>query len=116
MVQQVGVHNLSARSLSYTPGLGIRVFSPIGPVQLNVGYNPYGGRPGTAYFASPVNSATSKAPLLCVTAPGETVVPIFVVGGQQVQNAASCPSTFRPALSSAFLSHLTFTLSIGTGF
>jgi outer membrane protein assembly factor BamA len=115
-VQQVGVHNLSARSLSYTPGLGIRVFSPIGPIQLNVGYNAYGGRAGTAYFASPVNSTTSKAPLLCVTAPGEPVVPIFVIGGQQVQNVAACPNTFRPALSSSFLSHLTFTLSIGTDF
>lgn len=115
-VQQVGVHNLSARNLSYTPGLGIRVFSPIGPVQLNVGYNPYGGRPGTAYFASPVNTTTTKAPLLCVTAPGETEVPVFVTGGQQVQNSAACPSSFRPALSSGFLSHLTFTLSIGTDF
>jgi outer membrane protein assembly factor BamA len=115
-VQQVGVHNLSARSLSYTPGLGIRVFSPIGPIQLNVGYNAYGGRAGTAYFASPVNSMTSKAPLLCVTAPGEPVVPIFVIEGQQVQNVAACPNTFRPALSSSFLSHLTFTLSIGTDF
>ncbi|HMA24303.1 MAG TPA: BamA/TamA family outer membrane protein, partial [Gemmatimonadaceae bacterium] len=115
-VQQVGAHNLTLSRLSYTPGLGIRVFSPIGPIQLNVGYNPYGGRPGTAYFASPVDARTNKAPLLCVTAPGETPVPIFVKNGQLVQNSADCPSTFRPALSSGFLRHLTFTLSIGTDF
>jgi hypothetical protein len=115
-VQQVGAHNLTLSRLSYTPGLGIRVFSPIGPIQLNVGYNPYGGRPGTAYFASPVDVRTNKAPLLCVTAPGETLVPIFVKNGQLVQNTADCTSTFRPALSSGFLRHLTFTLSIGTDF
>jgi len=116
-VQQVGVHNLSPGKLSYTPGLGIRVFSPIGPIQLNAGYNPYGGRPGTAYFATPVNTFTNKAPLVCVTAVGEPQVPVFVQkDGQLVQNFAACPSTFRPALSSGFLKHLTFTLSIGTDF
>jgi outer membrane protein assembly complex protein YaeT len=115
-VQQVGAHNLTPSKLSYTPGLGVRVFSPIGPIQLNAGYNPYGGRPGTAYFASPVNTVTNKAPLICVTAPGEGVVPVVLKGGALQQNVAACPSTFRPALSSGFLSHLTFTLSIGTNF
>ena len=116
-VQQVGVHNLSPGKLSYTPGLGVRVFSPIGPIQLNVGYNPYGGRPGTAYFATPVNTFTNKAPLVCVTAVGEPQVPVFKQqDGQLVQDLTACPSTFRPALSSGFLKHLTFTLSIGTDF
>jgi outer membrane protein insertion porin family/translocation and assembly module TamA len=116
-VQQVGVHNLSPGKLSYTPGLGIRIFSPIGPIQLNAGYNPYGGRPGIAYYASPVDKNTNKAPLVCVTAPGEPEVPVFIQKNRDlVQNSADCPSTFRPALSSAFLSHLTFTLSIGTNF
>jgi outer membrane protein assembly factor BamA len=116
-VQQVGVHNLSPGKLSYTPGLGIRIFSPIGPIQLNAGYNPYGGRPGIAYYASPVDKNTNKAPLVCVTAPGEPEVLVFQQkNGDLVQNSADCPSTFRPALSSAFLSHLTFTLSIGTNF
>jgi outer membrane protein assembly factor BamA len=115
-VQQVGAHNLTPSKLSYTPGLGVRVFSPIGPIQLNAGYNPYGGRPGTAYFASPVNTLTNKAPLICVTAPGEETVPVVFTGGQLKQDVAACPSTFRPALSSGFLRHLTFTLSIGTNF
>jgi len=116
-VQQVGAHNLSPRKLSYTPGLGIRVFSPIGPIQLNAGYNPYGGRPGTAYFATPVNATTNKAPLVCVTSPLEPQVPVTITStGQLIQDFAACPSTFRPALSSGFLKHLTFTLSIGTDF
>jgi outer membrane protein insertion porin family/translocation and assembly module TamA len=115
-VQQVGTHNLTPSKLSYTPGLGLRAFSPIGPIQLNVGYNPYGGRPGTAYFATPVNATTNKAPLVCVTSPEEKVVPVFITGGRLVQDFAACPSTFRPALSSGFLKHLTFTLSIGTDF
>jgi len=114
-VQQVG-HNLNPGKLSYTPGLGIRVFSPIGPIQLNAGYNPYGGRPGTAYFATPVSTTTNKAPLICVTSPGDPEVPITISGGRLEQDVAACPSTFRPTLSSGFLRHLTFTLSIGTDF
>jgi outer membrane protein assembly factor BamA len=115
-VQQVGAHNLSPGKLSYTPGLGIRVFSPIGPIQLNAGYNPYGGRAGTAYFATPVNTTTTKAPLICVTSPGDQLVPVSITGGLLKQDLTACPSTFRPALSSGFLKHLTFTLSIGTDF
>jgi hypothetical protein len=53
---------------------------------------------------------------VCVTSPEEKVVPVFITGGRLVQDFAACPSTFRPALSSGFLKHLTFTLSIGTDF
>jgi hypothetical protein len=63
-----------------------------------------------------VNATTNKAPLVCVTSPEEKVVPVFITGGRLVQDFAACPSTFRPALSSGFLKHLTFTLSIGTDF
>ncbi len=115
-VQQVGAHNLTVGSLNYTPGLGFRIFTPIGPIQLNLGYNPYGGRPGTAYFASPVNTTTTKAPLFCVTAPGEPLVPITQVNGQLVQDASACPATFAPFQSPGFFKRLTPTLSIGTAF
>jgi len=116
-VQQVGAHNLSPGKLSYTPGLGIRVFSPIGPIQLNAGYNPYGGRAGIAYFATPIDTHTNKAPLVCVTSPGDAEVPVSITKqGELVQDFAACPSTFHPKLSSGFLKHLTFTLSIGTDF
>jgi outer membrane protein assembly complex protein YaeT len=115
-VQQVGAHNLTPGSLNYTPGLGFRIFSPIGPIQLNLGYNPYGGRAGTAYFASPVNTTTSRAPLFCVTTPGETLVPITQKDGQLLQDVSACPQTFSPFQSSSFFKRLTPTLSIGTSF
>lgn len=97
-----------------TPGLGFRVFSFVGPIQLNVGYNPHRSRPGPAYFATPVGTS-SQAPLICVTGPGVTPVPVRVVGGQLEQDPVECPN-FIPAQSSNFFKHLVFTLSIGTGF
>ena len=115
-VQQVGSHSLNPGKLFYTPGLGIRLFSPVGPIQLNAGYNHYGGRAGTAYFFSPIG-VTTRAPLICVTAPGEDLVPVRVgEGGALNQNLSDCPHSFSPAQRSGFLQHLTLTLSIGTTF
>ena len=105
---------LNTQRTEITPGLGIRVFSPVGPIQLNAGYNPGKPRPGPAYFAAPVDPLTGQAPLLCVTGFGEPPVPIKI--GQSDQAAAACPATFVPARSSNFFRRLTLTLSIGTGF
>ncbi len=107
---------LNLEQLEVTPGLGIRIFSPVvGSIQINAGYNPYQNRPGPAYFAAPVDPTSSRAPLICVTAPGAPVVPVKVVAGELVQNISSCPN-FVPSRSSNFLKHFAFTLSIGTVF
>src|SRR5213078_4011174 len=68
---QTGRRSLHAEGRpEITPGLGFRIFSFVGPIQLNVGYNPHRSRPGPAYFAAPLNQTSSQAPLICVTAPG----------------------------------------------
>jgi outer membrane protein insertion porin family len=107
--------SLNIQSPSVTPGLGIRIFSPVGPIQANVGYNPYKLRAGPAYFATPVDQNSSLAPLVCVTGPGVAPLPVHVVNGQLQQDLVNCPN-FVPSKSSSFWSHLQFTLSIGTGF
>ncbi|MEO7085271.1 MAG: BamA/TamA family outer membrane protein [Gemmatimonadaceae bacterium] len=107
--------SLNLERPSVTPGLGLRIFSPVGPIQANVGYNPYRLRGGPAYFATPVDQNSTLAPLVCVTAPGVTPLPVHVVNGQLQQDIAACPN-FVPSKSSSFWSHLQFTLSIGTGF
>jgi hypothetical protein len=96
--------------------LGLRVFTPIGPIQLNAGYNPAKIRAGQAYIAPIQQNGT--APLICVTAPGAPLAPVKVdKGGNLIQNVTSdCPATFVPKNSSAFFSRFVFTFSIGTGF
>ncbi len=112
--REPGTKQLNTQRTEITPGLGVRVFSPVGPIQLNAGYNPGKPRPGPAYFAAPVDPLTGQAPLLCVTGFGQPPVPIKI--GQADQTAAACPATFVPARSSNFFRRLTLTLSIGTGF
>jgi outer membrane protein insertion porin family len=38
--------------LRITPGLGVRVASPLGPIRFDVGYNPYELEPGEVYTSN----------------------------------------------------------------
>ena len=101
-------------SILVTPGLGIRISSPVGPIQLSLGYNSHPSQPGPVYFGAPVDQA-GRAPLICVTRPGDSTVPVTIgVDGSVVQ--AKCPATFAPASPSGFFQRLTKIFSIGTSF
>jgi hypothetical protein len=103
------------KSLLVTPGLGFRIATPLGPVQLSLGYNAHQNQPGPAYFAAPVDQITGLAPLICVTPPGVKTVPATVTSsGTLIQ--ASCPATFAPARPSGFFQRLKINFSIGTSF
>lgn len=110
--------------LKWTPGIGIRVFSPVGPVQANIGYNPYPLPPGAVYFLAPVTPSRQPADytgFFCI-APNNG----FVVTGRSatsygIQAPGTCPSdrnngAFQPPSSRALLSRLTFSFSIGSDF
>src|SRR5262249_27282395 len=108
--------NINLNRLSVTPGLGLRYFSPIGPIQVNAGYNPERVRSGPAYI-TPVQP-NGTAPLVCVTAPGSPLAPVKVTkDGTIIGNVSpECPATFVPKVSSGFFSRFVVTLSIGTDF
>jgi hypothetical protein len=56
---------VSFSDIRFTPGVGLRVFTPIGPIRVDVGYNAYRRVPGPAYITDPVSGN-----LICVS-PGE---------------------------------------------
>lgn len=102
-------------SILVTPGLGFRISTPIGPIQISLGYNSHPNQQGPVYFAAPVDPRTGRAPLICVTRPGDPTVPATINSdGSLVQ--ASCPANFAPASPSAFFSRLTKNFSFGTSF
>jgi outer membrane protein assembly factor BamA len=111
-------HKASAlwlNGLKWTPGVGIRVFTPVGPFQANVGYNPF-ARPAGAIYYDQVPNAQGFAPLYCVS-PGNGIPAVRNAAGDLEQlSGSSCPATFRPAQSRTFLSRLTVTFSIGPDF
>jgi outer membrane protein insertion porin family len=103
-----------------TPGVGVRVLTPIGPVRVDVAYNPYAPRPGPAYRDTPIGLVT--APLYCVS-PGNT---LRVTGTGQTdaegepipptQEEGTCPPTFEPRRGSSFFDRLTLHFSIGQAY
>jgi outer membrane protein insertion porin family/translocation and assembly module TamA len=103
------------RSVLVTPGLGFRISSPIGPIQINLGYNPYPNQKGPVYFASPVDPVTGAAPLICVTSPGDPPVPVTISNTGSVTQA-KCSGNFAPPRPASFFQRLTKTFSIATSF
>ena len=111
-------HKASAlwlNDLKWTPGVGVRVFTPVGPFQANVGYNPFTRPAGPIYYDQAPN-AKGFAPLYCVS-PGNTIPAVTNANGDlEQQSSSSCPATFRPGQSTSFFSRLTITFSIGPDF
>jgi outer membrane protein assembly factor BamA len=105
--------------IKWTPGLGVRALTPVGPVQVNVGYNRYDRDVGALFYNPDVRT------LLCVS-PGNTVEyraqpdpDPSRPGGllfEQIDKSAKCPSTFAPPRRTRWLQRLTFTFSIGSDF
>jgi outer membrane protein assembly factor BamA len=79
----------------FTPGVAIKVFSPVGPVQINVGYNRYGLQDGPV-FSDQFRDAAGQPVLTCISGPDP--------GGCKSLGAVSSPRGWfrRLTLSVAF--------------
>ncbi len=114
------VWNQPARpGLKWTPGIGLRLLTPIGPVQLNAGYNQYARPAGPMYFEDPARAASTTpeiSPLYCVS-PGNTI-DLERRGGviQPPLAPALCPSTYAPVQRTRWYQRFAFTFSIGSDF
>lgn len=101
------------RQLKWTPGFGVRALTPVGPVQVNVGYNAYGRQKGPIYYNPNVTT------LACAN-PGNTLT--YRRGpstNQQLvpeSTTATCEDEFKPPTRKQWYQRLTFTFSIGPDF
>jgi outer membrane protein assembly factor BamA len=93
--------------LRVTPGVGIRVNSPVGPFRMDVAYNRYRSVAGAAYI---VNRTTKQLECVLLRRGGT------IADGGGGSGAEQCPATFVPAQQHTFLSRLTFNFSIGQAF
>lgn len=102
------------RKVKWTPGFGVRALTPVGPVQVNIGYkrSAYGRQEGPIYYNPNVTT------LACAT-PGNTLT--YRRGpstSQQLvpETTATCPGDFTPPTRKQWYQRLTFTFSIGPDF
>jgi len=106
-------------SFKVTPGIQLTAFSPVGPVRIVIGYNPYRRPLGPLYYEVPsATSADLTGPepgsLPCVS-PGNKLS-VHLVNGRLEQSEGLCRATFTPLSSNSIRSKLTFGLAIGQAF
>ena len=114
-----GTRQLKEVKLKVTPGIQLTAFSPVGPVRLAVGYNPYRQPLGPIYF----EALSLGGELLCVS-PVNTIKthitydptdPTTVTSITQ-ETGGVCPSTYQPPKDNSLRSKLTFSFAIGQAF
>jgi outer membrane protein insertion porin family len=112
-----------APALLWTPGLGVRAYTPVGPIRVDIGYNPYLLPVGDAYFnASAIGAPPNQIPLYCVspqnTLPVHTTSVVYNGTSYSFpeQEPGQCPATYRPVQPEGFFHQLTFNISIGQAF
>jgi outer membrane protein assembly complex protein YaeT len=106
-------------AIKVTPGVQVTAFSPVGPIRLVVGYNPYDRPTGPLYYEVPSNAdfdelGTPGGSLPCVSP--DNRLPVHLSDNGLVQNAGPCNPTFKPRTNRSFGSRLTFSLAIGQAF
>lgn len=103
--------------LKVTPGVGARVFTAIGPVRVDIGYNPYDRPRGPAYFNTEFRGQNVDRPVYCVSPGNELAVPRTGDAGEVPRQAAgACTASYAPPRRGSFLQRLTFNFSIGQAF
>ena len=110
--------SLRNRTLRVTPGIGARIFSPVGVIRLDFGYNDYPQRAGAAYF-NDLPSADGTQALLCVS-PGNEIVTRDVIDNgvrRVVQDPYDrCTGSYLPRRNRGPLGPFTFFFAIGQAF
>ena len=102
---------LGGINLRWTPGTSLRVITPVGPVQVNLAYNPYPRQQGPVYYDFPLDEPEVGGQLVCVY-PVSALPP----AGSAAAATDACPATYAPAQSKVFARRLTLTFSIGPEF
>lgn len=106
--------NYSVTGLRVTPGLGVRLVTPLGPFRVDIGYNRYGYERGPAFFLVNADPATGTPGRAICVSPG-TTEPIDPAAADLL-GPVPCPATFVPSRPRSLLSRLAFHFSIGEAF
>ncbi len=109
-----GTGQLKQVKLKVTPGIQLTAFSPVGPVRVAVGYNPYHRPPGPIYY----EATNQGGELLCVSPGPLNDFPTHFNPDNTIHQEALavCPTTYQPPKDNRFRSKLTFSFAIGQAF
>lgn len=110
----VWTRSLRGFAMKWTPGIGIRALTPVGPVQVNVGYNRYNRERGAIYYNPNVFT-------LACASPGNRIQyrrldDVNDNGPLDQVDEAECDRSYDPPKRDYWYQRLTFTFSIGPDF
>lgn len=108
------VFNVTNSSARLTPGIGVRLVTPLGPFRVDVGYNPYAFDAGPAFYVQDANVAAGRPGRAICVSPSTTEP--LTLGAGATQPVPLCPATFLPLKTRGLLSRLVFHFSIGNAF
>ncbi len=113
-VWATGIAAFSRQEVRSTPGVGVRLDTPLGPFRIDIGYNPRRADAGKAFLFD--NLATREGqpstPFVICVSPGQEVS----FEEQLEAGGFGCPRTFRPGAGRSALSRLVFHFSLGQAF
>ncbi len=98
-------------SLKVTPGVGLRLRTPIGFLRMDLAYNGYARSGGAAYFDAPV---AAGGQLWCVSPTNS--LPVTLENGQLSQASGNCPASFQPGVQRGLFGRWTPSFAIGQAF
>lgn len=104
--------NYAVTGLRATPGIGVRLVTPLGPFRVDVAYNPHGYEAGPAFYLQRA-SGTTLGRAICVS---QGSIEPLDDAAYLALGPVSCPSTFRPPPPRGLWPRLTFHFSIGEAF
>jgi len=96
-------------NLRATPGLGLRIVTPLGPFRVDVGYQPYAPRAGRALFFTSGDGNGDTGQILCASPRTGRIDGEF-------DDIFSCPNSYQPTRGKGVLSRLAFHFGLGQAF
>lgn len=113
-VWATGVNAFALQEVRTTPGVGVRLDTPLGPFRVDIGYNPRQADAGKAFLfdnLQSVRDGTAIPYVICVS-PGQEVT----FEEQLELGGFACPRSFAPRSARTALSRLVFHFSLGQAF
>ena len=99
------------KNLRATPGIGLRLTTPVGPFRVDIGYSPYGPRNGRALYFTSKDADGNNGTIQCAS-PGNNVS----ISSTDPGSIFDCPASYKPPTSKGVLSRLTFHFGLGQAF
>jgi outer membrane protein assembly factor BamA len=113
-VWATGIAAFSVQEVRATPGLGVRLDTPLGPFRVDIGYNPRRADAGKAFLFDNLATRAGEpsTPYVICVSPGQEIS----FEEQLEAGGFGCPRTFRPGAGRSALSRLVFHFSLGQAF